>query len=91
MTLVWFVIWLVADLIGDEAPLTFDPVNGWAATLILAAGLDRASQHAPEVGRKRGGLGAIARGYASERDLYVEDGRSARAARIRPAEAHRYE
>jgi hypothetical protein len=53
MTLVWFVIWLVADLIGDEAPLTFDPVNGWAATLILAAGLDLARQHAPEVGRKR--------------------------------------
>jgi hypothetical protein len=40
MTIVWFVVWLVADLIGDSEPLRFDPVNGWAATLILAAALD---------------------------------------------------
>jgi hypothetical protein len=51
MTLVWFVIWLVCDLIGDNESLTFDPVNGWAATLILAIALDLGRQHAP-VGRR---------------------------------------
>ena len=40
MTLLWFVIWLISDLVGDNEALTFDPVNGWAATLILAAALD---------------------------------------------------
>jgi hypothetical protein len=40
MTLIWFVVWLVADLIGDEEPLRFDPVNVWTATLILAIALD---------------------------------------------------
>ena len=44
MTLVWFVIWLVCDLIGDNESLTFDPVNGWAATLILAIALDLGRQ-----------------------------------------------
>ena len=39
MTLVWFVVWLVCDLIGDKESLTFDPVNGWAGTLILAIAL----------------------------------------------------
>ena len=33
MTVIWFVIWLAADLIGDSAPLRLDPVNVWAATL----------------------------------------------------------
>jgi hypothetical protein len=40
VTLVWFLIWLVADQIGDREPLLFDPVNWWVATLILAAALD---------------------------------------------------
>jgi hypothetical protein len=40
MTVVWFVVWLAADLIGGHAPLRFDPVNAWAATLILAVALD---------------------------------------------------
>jgi hypothetical protein len=40
VTIVWFVVWLVANLIGDAEPLHFDPVNVWAGTLILAAGLD---------------------------------------------------
>jgi len=30
----------VVGSIGDSEPLRFDPVNGWAATLILAAALD---------------------------------------------------
>ena len=47
MTLIWFVIWLIANTIGDSEPLTSDPVNVWAGTLILAVALDLGRQHAP--------------------------------------------
>jgi hypothetical protein len=47
MTVIWFAIWLVANTIGDHEPLLADPVNGWAATLILAVALDLGRQHAP--------------------------------------------
>ena len=40
MTLVWLVVWLIADVIGDRAPVRFDPMNVWAATLILAIAID---------------------------------------------------
>ena len=40
MTLLWFVIWLVCNLIGDEEVLTFAPVNWWAGTLLLVIALD---------------------------------------------------
>ena len=40
MTVLWFIVWFVSDLIGDSEPLSFDPVNVWAGTLILAAALD---------------------------------------------------
>jgi hypothetical protein len=40
MTVLWFVIWLIANNVGGHEPLVFDPVNGWTATLILAIGLD---------------------------------------------------
>jgi hypothetical protein len=40
LTLLWFVIWLIANNVGGHAPLTIDPVNAWAGTLILAAALD---------------------------------------------------
>jgi hypothetical protein len=36
VTLVWLLVWFLA---GHDA-LVLDPVNAWAATLILAAGLD---------------------------------------------------
>lgn len=55
MTLIWFVVWLVSDLIGDREALTFDPVNAWAATLILCIALDLGRQHAiPPAKRDRG-------------------------------------
>lgn len=38
MTLIWLLTWFIA---GHEA-LVLDPVNAWAATLILAVGLDLA-------------------------------------------------
>jgi hypothetical protein len=53
MTLLWFAIWLVFNLVGDSEPLTFDPVNWWAGTLILAIGLDLAGAHAPRVVKAR--------------------------------------
>jgi hypothetical protein len=40
MTLLWFLIWFVSNLIGDKEPLTFNPVNWWAGFLLLAIALD---------------------------------------------------
>jgi hypothetical protein len=40
VTIIWFLIWLIANNVGAHEPLTLDPVNGWAATLILAIALD---------------------------------------------------
>ena len=51
MTLIWFVIWLIANNIGDHEPLKFDPVNVWAATLLLAVALD---VNRPRVRPRRG-------------------------------------
>ncbi len=53
MTLLWFIVWFISDRIGDRESLTFDPVNAWAGTLLLAVALDLARQHAPDVSRKR--------------------------------------
>ena len=52
MTVLWFLVWLIADLIGDREPLLVDPVNWWTATLILAVALDLGRQHAPERSRR---------------------------------------
>lgn len=46
MTLIWFLIWLVANNLGDREPLTSDPVNLWAGSLILAIALDLGGNHA---------------------------------------------
>lgn len=54
MTLIWFVVWLIADVAGDPAPLRFDPVNWWAGALLLALALDLARQHAPALDRSSG-------------------------------------
>lgn len=53
MTLIWFVIWLVFNSVGDKEPLILDPVNVWTATLILALALDLGRQHASGVGAPR--------------------------------------
>lgn len=54
MTLIWFVIWLVANSLGDQAPLLWNPVNVWSGALLLAVAIDLSRQHVP-VGR--GGQG----------------------------------
>jgi hypothetical protein len=46
VTLIWLLIWFIADLIGDNEPLLLEPVNVWTGTLILAIGLDLASLRA---------------------------------------------
>ena len=53
MTILWFVVWLIWDLVGDREPLEFDPVNFWAGALIFAAALDLGRQHTPAGGRSR--------------------------------------
>ena len=40
MTFVWFIVWLIWDLIGDEEPLLLDPVNFWTGALIFAVAVD---------------------------------------------------
>jgi hypothetical protein len=45
MTLLWFAIWFIADLIGDNENLRFAPVNAWAGTLLLAVALDLSKTH----------------------------------------------
>lgn len=54
MTLLWFIVWVVSNAVGDREPLLLDPVNVWAWTLILAVALDLGRQHAG-FGAKPGG------------------------------------
>jgi hypothetical protein len=42
MTLIWFVVGLICDLVGDRESLTFDPVNWRAGSLLLVIALDLA-------------------------------------------------
>jgi hypothetical protein len=46
MTFIWFVAWLIANNVGGHEPLLADPLNAWAATLILAVALDLGGAHA---------------------------------------------
>lgn len=52
MTLIWFIVWLIANVVGDNESLTVDPVNWWAGTLILAVALDLSRQHASQLGTR---------------------------------------
>jgi hypothetical protein len=52
MTLVWFIVWLISNLIGSHEPLRFDPVNVWTATLLLAIALDLARAHTARPARR---------------------------------------
>lgn len=54
MTMLWFLIWLVANNVGGHEPLTLDPVNAWTGTLLLVIALDLGRQHAPTRPKKIG-------------------------------------
>jgi hypothetical protein len=51
VTLLWFIVWVISNAVGDKEPLLFDPVNVWTWTLILAIALDLGRQHAARKGR----------------------------------------
>jgi hypothetical protein len=51
MTLLWFIVWVIADHIGSHEALRFDPVNVWMTTLLLAVALDLGRAHAARPGR----------------------------------------
>jgi hypothetical protein len=53
MTFLWFIVWLVSDLVGDREPLLTDPVNVWTWTLILAVALDLGRQHTPTAAKPK--------------------------------------
>jgi hypothetical protein len=40
MSVLWFIVWLIANNVGGTEPLDLSPVNAWTATLILAVALD---------------------------------------------------
>lgn len=46
VTLIWFIVWLIANNVGGHEPLLLNPVNAWTATLILAIALDLGAAHA---------------------------------------------
>ena len=46
MTLIWLIVWFVADHVEHQESLLLDPVNVWTATLILALALDLSASHA---------------------------------------------
>jgi hypothetical protein len=54
MTFIWFIVWLIANLVGACEPLLSDPVNVWTGTLILAVALDLSAAHASRAYKKRG-------------------------------------
>jgi len=40
VTLLWFIVWVISNAVGDNEPLLTNPVNVWTWTLILAVALD---------------------------------------------------
>jgi hypothetical protein len=52
MTFVWFIIWLIANNVGAHEPLIANPMNAWAATLVLAVALDLSASHAAGTRRR---------------------------------------
>lgn len=54
MTIIWFVVWLIANNIGSPEPLRFDPVNFWTGALLAAVALDLGGNHAQQTARRPG-------------------------------------
>jgi hypothetical protein len=53
MTLIWLVVWFIANQVGSAEPLLFNPVNAWTGTLILAIALDLGAAHTYSAPRRR--------------------------------------
>ena len=53
MTIIWFVVWIIWNAIGDNEPLIADPVNFWLGALIFAVALDLGGHHASGGRRRR--------------------------------------
>jgi hypothetical protein len=53
MTILWFIVWLICNLVGDEEPLLFDPVNWWTGTLLAAIAIDLGASHAQGERKRR--------------------------------------
>jgi hypothetical protein len=51
MTIVWFLVWLICNLVGDTESLTFDPVNWWTGALLFAIAIDLAGAHTTHVSK----------------------------------------
>lgn len=55
MTLLWFIVWIISNAVGDKEPLLTDPVNVWTWTLILAVALDLGAAATARRGRAGAG------------------------------------
>ena len=53
MSVLWFIVWFIADNVGGREPLHAAPVNAWAGTLLLAVALDLGSSHTRQGRRRR--------------------------------------
>ncbi|MFE6506761.1 hypothetical protein ACFVDI_00265 [Nocardioides sp. NPDC057767] len=53
MTIIWLIVWFIANIVGAREPLQLDPVNVWTGTLILAIALDLGGSHAGTVSSRR--------------------------------------
>lgn len=53
MTIIWFIVWFIANIVGAHEPLQLDPVNVWTGTLILAIALDLGGSHAGTMSSRR--------------------------------------
>ena len=54
VTLLWFIVWVISNAVGDKELLLTDPVNVWTWTLILAVALDLSRQHTDVCKKGRG-------------------------------------
>ena len=50
MTLLWFFVWLICNIIGDDEVLTFDPVNWWAGSFMFVVALGPRRHSCPQGG-----------------------------------------
>ncbi len=52
MTILWFIVWVIANNVGSPEALRFDPVNFWTGALLAAVALDLGGHHAQQTARR---------------------------------------